>query len=166
MADTLDSPFVVVLKRLLADRTNGVSSQRLLAARVAAIKGTDGESERRTVARHYHGDNEPEEKSIAAYAEAFGVPRDTFPEAADPRARSRHELARKAVSIEKALANITRLERRLQRGAGDDPQVRDEADRILRELEATAAAARELRKTLEAAPRRSGARAAASGDGR
>lgn len=76
-----------VLNELLDRGVGGITSARQLAIRLAEIKNTTVEGERRSIRRHIRYGN-AEEASIVAYAEAFGVARSVFPEATGRRPRT------------------------------------------------------------------------------
>lgn len=68
-----------VINELLDRGVGGITSARQLAVRLADLKNTTVEGERRSIRRHIRYGN-AEEASIVAYAEAFGVDRSSFPE--------------------------------------------------------------------------------------
>lgn len=66
---------------LMERGVGGITSARQLAGRLASLKGTSAEGERRSISRHIRLGN-AEEETIAWYAKAFGVDRDLLPPAA------------------------------------------------------------------------------------
>lgn len=63
---------------LMERGVGGITSARQLSKRLAELKGTSREGERRSISRHIRLGN-AEEASIVWYAKAFGVDRAVFP---------------------------------------------------------------------------------------
>lgn len=140
--------FAYFLAALLASGEGGITSQRALGARLASIRKSDPETERRNVRRYLAGKVEPEEETIADYARAFGIPRKALPQAR--RGGRAAKAAREASSLEDRLstlvADLRCVEIRLRREA---PDLGGQVSDLREELEGLAESARELHEMLD-----------------
>ena len=98
----VEGPLGLKIQELIKAKTNGIASRRELAKRTAAIKQTTLEGERKSVRLHMGGAS-AEEPSIAAYAMAFNVSRDEFPEAT-PRPSAAERLNRSVEQLSQQIA--------------------------------------------------------------
>lgn len=109
-------PFRVVLRRLLDQKTGGVTNISELARRLHTLRSsTKVESWRREVQEWLRKEEwvEPEDESIVLVAQAFGIDRSVFPPAVRPRSGGQ-----KVTQLK-----LERLERRLQELEGQVAEI-------------------------------------------
>lgn len=134
------TPFARTLRRLLDEKTGGITSLRHFAKTLAGDKGTTVDSERSAILRHLKDEVTPTEPTVAAYAKAFGVPPETFPPVEPPVPKN---LSRAIQARGRANALAAQVDEALRRAEASGTavltteqsrEIREELDALERDL--------------------------------